>query len=83
MHDAKVEAYIPLGPGPDAIEVIADTDGCQLNIMIDGVCEFRLNIDKFLELKLVEHGSIGGYPKQDITLYEANLEKLFDQQSSF
>lgn len=72
MHEAKVEAYIPLGPGPDAIEVIADTDGCQLNIMIDGVCEFRLNINKFLELKLVENPCVN---KANV-LYEAALDTL-------
>ena len=74
MQEAKIEAYLPLGPGPDAIEVIADTDGCQLNIMIDGLCEFRLNINKFLELKLVENSD-----SVDKVLYEANLEILRKQ----
>lgn len=74
MHNAKIEAYIPLGPGPDAIEVIADTDGCQLNILIEGVTEFRLNINKFLELKLVENSD-----SVDKVLYEANLEKLYEE----
>ena len=58
MNEAKVEAYIPLGPGPcreDAIEVIADSDGCQLNIMVEGVCEYRLNVNKLFELKLVKN----------------------------
>lgn len=69
MHEAKVEAYIPLGSGPDAIEVIADSDGCQLNVMVDGVCEFCLNVNKFLELKL----------KQGVDVfYEARLEEMLD-----
>ena len=66
MHDAKIEAYIPMGPGPDAIEVIADSEGCQLNIMVDGVCEYRLNVNKFFEIKVVKH------PSEDV-LYSERL----------
>ena len=72
MHNAKTESYTPFNTptGPDGVEMIADVDGCQVNVMIDGTCAYRLNIDKFLQLKLVEHTN-------GKSLFEVNLEKEY------
>lgn len=72
MHEAKFEAFIPLSTacGPDSIEINADSKGIQLNIQVDGMCAFRLNINEFLELKLVEHSD-------NNVLYQTNLERIY------
>ena len=66
----KVEAFVPLGnpEGPDAIEIMGDEDGVQLNILVDGQCAYRLNIDAFLDLKLVNHSD-------ESVLFETSLEE--------
>jgi hypothetical protein len=74
MHEAKIEAYIPIAvaEGGDGVEINADRTGCQLNIMIDGVCAYRLNINENLEMDMVEHGT-------EKEIFKYDLLKIYDE----
>lgn len=55
----RLEATIPLMSAEDVppveIEIIADERGVQLNIEIDGLCEYRLDVSADLTLHLFRH----------------------------
>ena len=53
-----------------ANEIIADVEGCQLNVIIDGSCAFRLKLNQFLEVELVNHST-------GEKIYDVNLEKIY------
>ena len=57
MHEAMIHAKIPLWDDGDELEIIADSKGARMNIIIDGTCEFRLEIDQHLRLSLKDHHS--------------------------
>ncbi len=75
MHEAKIEANIPFSTpsGPDGVEIIADVDGCQLNVIIDGTSAFQIKLNKFLEFELVNHST-------SVKIFETNLERIYEAE---
>ena len=58
LMESKIEASIPLRSGEDrAVEIIADSHGVQINVIDDGLCTHRINVNDELLFHLTEHHS--------------------------